>query len=149
MSRNWATSADCKRKDASFLADLKGTCCHFAKQRHTIMLPRYCEARPCATYGYRNYRWHIHRLSSYSVRVCKPPYSQNAGVDSSYIIFGDCLHAILVNCYILTINSAPVRNGCPSSGCATYIRAAAGGVRGSNIRLGNLTFSRCSRQLLL
>ena len=38
-------------------------------------------------------------FSLYSGRLCVPPYSQNAGVASSYIVFGNCLHVILVNCY--------------------------------------------------
>lgn len=57
----------------------------FAKQRHTIMLLCHCEARPYATYGYRNHRRHIQGLSSYSGLVCAPPYSQNVGVVSTYV----------------------------------------------------------------
>lgn len=66
-------------------ANLKGTCRHFAKQRHTIMLLRHCVARPYATYGYRSHRRHIQGLPSYSERAYVPPYSQNAGAVSTYV----------------------------------------------------------------
>ena len=84
------------------------TYCHFAKQRHTIILLHHCEARSYATHRYRNHRRHIHR----------PLVVLRVGLRAA--IFTKCgwrqhvcnwLHTTLVNRYIVTSGKVPGYTG--------------------------------------